>query len=71
MKPSVYYSACDNEIWVKSGRFLIERGMQAKLDSSYTLESIPDYLNLFIWRYDQNLWNYHLKKGWLIKLGSL
>ena len=71
MKETVWFSACYNEIWVKTSSDRIERGSQALLQIPGLPFSVQDHLSFFFWLIDLETWKKHIQKGWLIKLGYL
>lgn len=73
MKESVWYFAGHDHIMVRVSRNQVELGCQG----SNTIEfdgqkiSVPDVLNLFIWKVSLKKWSEFRRKGWLIPLGKL
>ena len=64
MKEQVWYHAVTNEIIIKQG-WLAERGSQASVGG------VPDYMGVYDWPIDPDVWNEHAKQGWLVYLGEL
>lgn len=73
MTQTVWYHAGYDHLLVRIDRDYVEAGEQrsSTLVHDGNIISVPDYLNLFKWRVNRNKWKSHIKKGWLIKVGTL
>lgn len=68
---TVWFHAPSNEIIVRDSIYRVSRGVQGANYCEAAKAWIPDYLDLFRWRINLKQWKKAIKKGWLIKLGSL